>query len=132
MAKRKKPVRCINDLPFQQAEFVRQYLIDLDSSAAVIRAGYSEKGARQMAHILLHKPDVAKVILMEKERRNEESVRSEKEVLADIQSVGREARERGDLKSCLRALELEGKHYCMFTEKVQNEISGGLDIRWEE
>jgi len=113
-------------------EFVRQFLIDYDGEAAAIRAGYKKDNAGVQASYLLRHPDIVKVINMEKEERRQASIRGEQEVLEDIRSVGREAREKGDLKSCLRALELEGKHYCMFTEKVQNEISGGLDVRWEE
>lgn len=128
----RREVRCINDLPFQMAEFVRQYLIDYKPKDAAIRAGYSPRSASNRADQIMRDPDVIKVLNMEKERRNEESRRNEQDVLKDIQEVCREAREKGDLKSCLRALELEGKHYCMFTEKIQNELSGGLDVRWEE
>ena len=130
--RRNKEIRTIQDLPFQIFEFVRQYLIDFDVKRAALEAGYKPANAREQGDGLLRHPDVQRVMQMEMEERLKESRRNEDDVLRDIQDVGKEAREKGDLKSCLRALELEGKHYCMFTEKVQNEISGTLDVRWEE
>ena len=35
----------LNALSVQQAEFVREYLLDFNGKQAAIRAGYSEKGA---------------------------------------------------------------------------------------
>lgn len=48
------------------------------------------------------------------------------DVLEDIRSAGREARDDGDLKTALKAYELEGKHLGMFKEKV--EVSGAVDL----
>jgi len=127
-----REINSLYDLPFQIGEFVRQYLIDYDGTAAAIRAGYAKTTASVKANKFLKHPDVVKVIRQEQDVRMAQSMRGEKEVLEDIRAIGQEAREKGDLKSALRALELEGKHYCMFTDKVQNEVSGGLDIRWEE
>jgi phage terminase small subunit len=39
--------------------FVQEYLIDRNGAAAAVRAGYSKRTARQIAHELLTRPDVA-------------------------------------------------------------------------
>lgn len=47
-----------SELSDKQAEFARQYVIDLNGTRAAIAAGYSEKSASRMAHDLLKNPPV--------------------------------------------------------------------------
>lgn len=53
----------------QQEQFVREYLVDLNASAAAIRAGYSKKGARQRGIALLKQPEIAEAVREELEAR---------------------------------------------------------------
>lgn len=46
----------------KQARFVAEYRKDLNGAQAAIRAGYSEKTARQIADELLSKPDIAAAV----------------------------------------------------------------------
>ncbi|APE31795.1 hypothetical protein BOX17_13040 [Halomonas aestuarii] len=46
----------------KKARFVDEYLIDLNANQAAIRAGYSEKTARQVGAENLSKPDIAAAI----------------------------------------------------------------------
>ena len=46
----------------KQARFVEEYLIDLNATAAAIRAGYSEKTAKSVGHENLTKPDIRAAI----------------------------------------------------------------------
>ncbi|WP_424924373.1 terminase small subunit [Alloalcanivorax xenomutans] len=55
----------------KQARFVEEYLIDLNATQAAIRAGYSEKTARQTGNENLTKPDVAAAIAEAKAKRSE-------------------------------------------------------------
>jgi phage terminase small subunit len=48
-----------NPLSQQQRRFVDEYLVDLNSAAAAIRAGYSKHTARQMGSRLLTKVNIA-------------------------------------------------------------------------
>lgn len=41
------------DLTSKQRRFVENYLLDLNATQAAIRAGYSQKTARQQGHRLL-------------------------------------------------------------------------------
>jgi Terminase small subunit len=42
--------------------FVQEYLVDRNGAAAAVRAGYSKRTARQIAHELLTRPDVAEAV----------------------------------------------------------------------
>jgi Terminase small subunit len=42
--------------------FVQEYLVDRNGAAAAVRAGYSKRTARQIAHELLTRPDVAAAV----------------------------------------------------------------------
>lgn len=58
----------------RQQRFVDEYLIDLNGTQAAIRAGYSEKTARQIADQLLSKLDIKQAIqarMKDREKRTE-------------------------------------------------------------
>lgn len=55
----------------KQERFVKEYLIDLNSTQAAIRAGYSAKSADKIGSQLLGKTRVAEAIEVEKEKRGE-------------------------------------------------------------
>ena len=56
--------------PKQQC-FIEEYLIDLNAAQSAIRAGYSEKTAKQQASRLLTNVDVAAAIAKAKRERSE-------------------------------------------------------------
>lgn len=49
-------------LTAKQSRFVEEYLKDLNATQAAIRAGYSERSARQVAEALLSKPHIAAAV----------------------------------------------------------------------
>ncbi|SCU95527.1 Bacteriophage terminase small subunit [Cupriavidus necator] len=55
----------------KQQRFVEEYLIDLNATQAAIRAGYSQKTARQIGEQLLRKPEVQKRIAEAQKARSE-------------------------------------------------------------
>jgi phage terminase small subunit len=65
----------------RQAEFVAQYLIDCNATAAAIRAGYGVKNAGKVGPRLSRKPHVAAAIqagLEEAARRRQEARNAER------------------------------------------------------
>ncbi|WP_127079657.1 terminase small subunit [Rhodomicrobium lacus] len=56
------PRRSARGLSARAAAFVREYLIDLNGTAAAVRAGYAERSARSTATALLKTPAVAAAI----------------------------------------------------------------------
>lgn len=110
----------------KRAEFVRQYLVDLNGTQAAIRAGYSPKTARQQADQLLSKLDVREAVAKAQAEKASEVGRTAQDVLKDIMECTTQAREDGDLKTALKGLELQGKHLGMFTDKLN--LSGAVDF----
>jgi phage terminase small subunit len=116
----------------KQERFAREYLLDLNATQAAIRAGYSPKTAQEQASRLLSNVMVAARVAELKAKRAEKADRTAQDVLNDIIAVTAQARDEGDLKTALKGLELQGKHLGMFTDKLQTEHSGGINITWEK
>ena len=156
----------------KQAEFVRQYLVDLNATQAAIRAGYSEKTAYRIGAELLQKTSVAEAIATAQAKREQRTEITADRVVSELAKIAfadpRELMEWGPegvkLKDSaelteeqaasvaevsetttkdggslrlkkhdkVKALELLGRHLGMFTDKVKNEISGGLEIKWQD
>lgn len=108
----------------KQEQFCREFMVDLNGTQAAIRAGYSAKTAQEQASRLLSNVMVAERISELKQDRAEKVARTAQDVLNDIISVTAQARDKGDLKTALKGLELQGKHLGMFTDKIQQEVSG--------
>lgn len=52
----------LSALTSKQLRWIDEYLIDLNGAAAAVRAGYSPKSARSIAHENLTKPDILAVL----------------------------------------------------------------------
>ena len=156
----------------KQAEFVRQYLVDLNSTQAAIRAGYSEKTAYRIGAELLQKTSVAEAIATAQAKREQRTEITADRVVAELAKIAfgsardvmewgpngvvlKDSAELTDEQAAaiagvsenitqngsslklkrhdkVKALELLGRHLGMFTDKVKNEISGGLEIKWQD
>lgn len=132
----------------KQEAFVREYLIDLNATAAYKRAGYVAKGnaAEVSAHRLLRNPKVAAAIQSGMDARAERTQITADYVLSGIREVAERCLEREpvmvgrgedrqqmvddegryvfqfDAAGANKAFELLGKHLKLFTDKT--EISG--------
>lgn len=113
----------------KQRRFVEEYLIDLNATQAAIRAGYSAKTAQEQGARLLSNVMVKKAIEIGLKTKEKQSERKAADVLRDIQRVSSKAMTQLDeefsaaaVNGALKALELEGKHLGMFTDK--HEVTG--------
>lgn len=111
-------------LSAKQEQFCREYLVDLNATQAAIRAGYSAKTAQEQASRLLSNVMVAARLAELKRERAEKVAVTAADVLKGVIEVTLLAREEGDLKTALKGYELQGKHIGMWTEKLQQEVSG--------
>ena len=118
----------MNGLTPKQQAFVNEYLIDLNATQAAVRAGYSPRTADKIGSELLGKTRVSKAIQEAQAARAEKTGRTADDVLRDIQEVTRAARDRDDLKTALKGLELEGKHMGMFKERTESRIKLHGDV----
>lgn len=128
----------------KQKRFCQEYLIDLNATQAAIRAGYSEKTAYSMGQQLLKKLETKKYIAEQMERLKNEKISSAQEVLEYLTSVMRgEQKEQvplmyydkqileeksASIKDRLKAAELLGKRYALFTEKLEVEGATAVQI----
>ena len=129
----------------KQAAFVREYLVDLNATAAAKRAGYSEKTAYRTGADNLKKPQIAQAISEAQQERAKRTEITADEVVTNLHLIatGEAAyEERNGLgilvkhqprfTDRLKAWELIGKHLGMFTERVDVTSDGkALTIRVE-
>ena len=133
----------------KQQRFCDEYLIDLNATQAAIRAGYSEKYAHTNANKLLQITTIKDFIEARMAEKEDELIAGQDEVLKYLTSVMRgesqaevvvvegqgdgysEARamqKAPDEKERLKAAELLGKRYGLYTEKVEQQVDMDLNI----
>lgn len=128
----------------KQKRFCEEYLVDCNATQAAIRTGYSEKTARAIGQRLLTNVDIKKYIDQQLQKLKNEKIADAQEVLEYLTAVMRgEQKEQVPLlvgegcqelvqkdvsaKDRLKAAELIGKRYALFTEKV--ELQGETTIQ---
>lgn len=136
-------------LTAKQQRFCDEYLIDLNAKQAAIRAGYSEKTAAVIASENLNKPNIKEYIEKRMKEKEKNLIADQDEVLQYLTSVLRGESESEEIviesigdfmseartmkkapseKDRLKAAELLGKRYSLFTDKVQQEVDMDLNI----
>ena len=132
----------------KQNRFCDEYLIDLNATQAAIRAGYSGKNARNIASENLAKPNIKKYIEDRMAQKATKLIADQDEVLKYLTGVMRneeseevvivegtgdgcsEARvikKDASIKDRVKAAELLGKRYSLFTDKV--DLNADMDLK---
>lgn len=138
-----------NKLTAKQQRFCDEYLICLNATQAAIKAGYSEKNARNIASENLAKPNLKAYIDKRMAEKEKELIADQDEVLkyltsvmrgktsssvvvvesiGDFMSEAREMNKAPDEKERLKAAELLGKAHGIFTDKVEQTVDLDLNI----
>lgn len=133
----------------KQKAFIEEYLKDLNATQAAIRAGYSKKTARSQGQRLLTKVDIQKEIKKLQEEISNENIATVKDIEEFLTRVmngeineevvvtigtgeGRSYADKVDkqvaVKDRVRAAELLGKRYQMFTDKVDLDTNISIVI----
>lgn len=133
----------------KQQRFCDEYLIDLNATQAAIRAGYSKKTAGHIAHEYLEKPAIKEYIAQRMAEKEAKLIAAQDEVLKYLTSVmrgesqsevvvvegtgmgesqARRVQKAPDEKEKLKAAELLGKRYGLYTDKLQQDIDMELNI----
>ena len=134
----------------RQRRFADEYLIDLNAEAAAVRAGYSPRYARGNAYKLVARSGIKEYIAKRMAEKESELIADQDEVLRYLTAVMRgkstaeeivvegtgdgcsEARTMGkspvSKKQKLKAAELLGKRYALFTDKVETDVDMDLNI----
>lgn len=133
----------------KQQRFCDEYLIDLNATQAAIRAGYSKKTAGVTAAENLRKPIISEYIEKRMAEKEAALIASQDEVLQYLTSVlrgqskseivvvegegdgistARTMEKAPDEKEKLKAAELLGKRYGLYTEKIEQEIDAEIKV----
>ena len=133
----------------RQRRFADEYLIDLNAERAAIRAGYSKRYARGNAYKLVANECIKEYIKKRMDEKEKELIADQDEVLKYLTSVLRgeslsteivveglgngvsEARtmtKHPSEKDKLKAAELLGKRYGLYTDKIETDIDMELNI----
>ena len=136
-------------LTAKQQRFCDEYLVDLNATQAAIRAGYSKKTASVIGIEKLRKPNISEYIEKRMAEKEAELIADQDEVLKYLTSVLRgesqsteivvegigdgcsEARtieKKPSEKDRLKAAELLGKRYGLYTEKIETDVDMELNI----
>ena len=141
-------VRTMGKLTPKQARFVEEYLVDLNATAAAIRAGYSCKRASEIGWQLLQKTTVQQAVQTAQAERSARTQITQDYVIANLKEIVERCMQRAPVRNMYgeqvhdddgnalwtfnardahKALELLGKHLDMFGgNKVT--LSGGLEV----
>ena len=129
----------------KQMRFCDEYLIDLNATQAAIRAGYSEKYANTNASKLLQITTIKEFIAKRMKEKESDLIADQDEVLMYLTSVmrGKSAasvlarnmvgadeviQKPPDEKERLKAAELLGKRYGLYTDRIDQEVDMELKI----
>ena len=114
----------------KQKRFIDEYLIDLNATAAAIRAGYSEKTANEIGSQNLVKLSIQKAIAERLKERQQRTEITQDYVLRNLKKIAEKSMGYSDAphqQAATKAFELLGKHLGMFRESVQ--MDGELRIQ---
>lgn len=111
----------------KQQLFCDEYLIDLNATQAAIRAGYSEKTAKQIGQENLSKPDLKKYIEERLKAKEPSLIASQDELLAFITSAIRG--EEYEMKDRLKAADMLSKIHGLYSETRNMNHSGNVGIQ---
>ena len=140
-------------LTAKQQRFCDEYLIDLNATQAAIRAGYSKKTAYSIGIENLRKPEIKKYIDDRMAAKKSKLIADQDEVLKYLTSVLRGESQSTEIvvegigdgcseartiikepseKDRLKAAELLGKRYGLYTEKVDANVNVPVMFSGEE
>lgn len=110
----------------KQTIFVSEYLKTGNAAEAARRAGYSEKFAGQNVAKLLKNPNVSRAIAEKQAKRNERLELEEDYELKAAQELLGLAREAGDYKAAVSAVQTMAKIRGKFIQKVQFSMADSI------
>lgn len=131
-------------LTAKQQRFCNEYLIDANATAAAIRAGYSAKTAAAIGAENLIKPNIKNYIAKRMAEKESQLIADQDEVLkyltsvlrgeskseeivvenvGDYMSEARTMKKAPSEKDRLKAAELLGKRYNLFSDKMKVDVA---------
>lgn len=133
----------------KQRRFCDEYLVDMNATQAAVRAGYSRKTAYSIGTENLKKPELKKYIERRMDEKERTLVADQDEIMGyltlvlrgesqsteivvegtgDGRSRARAIRKKPSEKDRLKAAELLGKAYGLYTDRVDMDTDMDLNI----
>ena len=114
----------------KQQRFVEEYLIDLNATQAAIRAGYSEKTAKEIGNENLTKPNIAKAIAEAQEKLSNKAQVTVEMVVQGLLNEAKDLSEGSTQSARVSAWAHLGKHLGMFKDKIEHTgpNGGAIDL----
>ena len=126
-----------------------QYYVELgEAKAAALKAGYSEKTATEMGYENLSKPHLAAYIKKLMDQKENSRIASAEEVLQFLTEMSRGniqeetisvykkhseiVKKQATPRDRIKAAELLGKRYALFTDRMEANVSNDIDVTWGE
>ena len=115
----------------KQKRFIDEYLIDLNATAAAVRAGYSKKNAGKIGPRLVGESRITQALADRIHARMKRTEITQDFVLENLKEIVERSMQHDgaddyDPRAAAKALELLGRHLGMFTDKVN--LSGELTV----
>ena len=110
----------------KQQLFIHEYLIDFNAGKAAARAGYSQRTASSIGSALLGNPLVKQCIDDRMKQLTEKLGLVAEDVLKNIEIIRKEAMDAQKYMIGLKALELEGRYFGMFSTKIN--VGGSVRV----
>lgn len=111
-----------HSLTSKQLRWIEEYLVDFNGAAAAIRAGYSEKSARSIAHENTTKPDIQAVLQARQAAMAKELQITREGVIAGLLEAVEMGRAHRNPMAMISALREVGKmlgFYAVETKRVE-------------
>lgn len=119
----------------KQERFIQEYLVDLNATQAAIRAGYSEKTAKEIGCENLTKPNIVDAIAELRKAQSERTLVDADYVISSLKSVAdrcmqaesvqKDGEELGEFQfnaaGANKSLELLGRHLALFKDKIEHD-----------
>lgn len=108
-------------LTARQQRFCEEYKKDRDATQAALRAGYAKKQAAKMGAENLRKTHIQACLQEQREKREKSTIAGEEETLEYLTAVLRGEVEGIRASDQMKAAELFGRRYGLFSEKPRPE-----------
>ncbi len=126
-----KGVEMNSKLTAKQQRFCEEYPVDLNATQAAIRAGYSERTAYSQGQRLLKHVEIQKIIELGREELSRRTGMSAAWVIDELRKRYNALVEAKDHSGACKPLELIGKHFVAFPNKVEHTGVDGEPLTFD-